>query len=433
VFTDGTAGGQRDDGLGLVLQALDSPVNQPISFEEEGRRAYIGQYFTECKVLWDKNMRRVYLFHRDDWTWPLWVWDDTLGISRFFPYFLFSFTMNTGGTVGVGETSYYLDQQDEVNDINRQMARIRRSVFDYFYYNSSKIKQQDAEAFIDGIRGNTKSGKNILGVEAGEDGKIQDCIQAFAPPSLQFEQLFDKKAIIDSINRISNTSDALRGVQFKTNTNVASVESYQESMRLSVGAKVDVVEDIVADMALALAECAVQNYDNQDVIDLVGEDLGQIWQQMTVDQFTSKYSVNIVSGSMEKPNSVFRKKEAIEVAQAVGQFSRAAPGAVSKIMLRILEQAFTDVVIKKEDWEALDQEIQATMMKGQVQPGAPAGGGASAQPGAPGQPGGDPRAEILARAKTLPQDKQQQVIEMSNSGAPPQNIIKFIQEQTGAQ
>lgn len=438
VFATGNNEGSRDDGLGLVLQALDSPINQPISFEEEGRRAYIGQYFTECKVLWDKNLKRVYLFHRDDWTWPLWVWDDPLSISRFFPYFVFSFTLNTGGTVGVGETSYYLDQQDEINDINRQMAKIRRTVFDYFFYNSSKIKPQDAEAFVNALRGNGSPGfKNILGVEAGEDGKIQDCIAAFAPPSLQFEQLFDKKSIIDSINRISNTSDALRGTQFKTNTNVASVQSYQESMRLSVGAKVDVVEDIVADIALALAECAVQNYDREDVISLVGQDMGQTWQQMSVDQFTAQYSVNIVSGSMEKPNSVFRKKEAIEVAQAVGQFARAAPGAVSKIMLRVLEQAFTEVVIKKEDWDALDQEIQANMQKGMAAPGQPgaeggAAGGAPAQPGAPPKPGANAE-EMLKRAQSLPEADKKKIMEMDSSGASPQNIVEFINQRTGAQ
>lgn len=430
VFAEGKNEGSRDDGLGLVLAALDGAGNQPISFEEEGRRAYIGQYFTECKVLWDKKLKRVYLFHRDDWTWPLWVWDDPLGISRFFPYFLFSFTLNTGGTVGVGETSYYLDQQDEINDINRQMAKIRRSVFDFFYYNSDKITSQEAEAFVDALRGNGTSNKKVLGVKAGEDGKIQDCIQAFALPALQFEQLFDKKSIIDSINRISNTSDALRGVQFKTNTNVASVQSYQESMRLSVGAKVDVVEDIVADLALALAECAVQNYDTEAAISLVGQEMGKIWEQMSVEQFTAKYSVNIVSGSMEKPNSVFRKKEAIEVAQAVGQFARAAPGAVSKIMLRVLEQAFTEVVIKPEDWEALDQEIQATMQKGMAQQGQPGAEGA-AQP--PAQQGKVNPEEVLKKAQSLPEDKKQQVMEMSNSGAQPQEILKFIQEQTGAQ
>ena len=297
VFSEGAGQGTRDDGLGMVLTALSGQGDVPTSFEEEGRRAYIEQYYTECRLLWDKTMRRVMLFHRDDWTWPLWVWDDPLGITRFFPYFIIALTMNTGGTVGVGEAAYILDQQDELNDMNRQMAKIRRSVFDYYYYNSDVITHDEAEKFINGIRGETAGAQHILGVKAGENGKIQEMIQAFAPPALQYDMLFDKPKILDSINRITNTSDALRGVQFKTNTNVASVQSYQESMKLSVGAKVDVIEDTVADLALALAECCVQNLSTEEVASLVGDDMAQLWKQMSVAEFTRKYSVNIVAGS----------------------------------------------------------------------------------------------------------------------------------------
>lgn len=430
IFSEGAAGGQRDDGLGLVLRALDGAGEVPVSFEEEGRRAYIDQYYTECKLMWDKRMKRVYLFHKDDWTWPLWVWDDPLGITRFFPYFIVSFTMNTGGTVGVGETAYILDQQDEINDINRQVARIRRAVFEYFYYNSDVITPDEAEKFIRSIRGETPNGQTLLGVKAGEGGKIQDMIQAFAPPSMQYEMLFDKPKILDSVNRITNTSDALRGVQFKTNTNVASVQSYQESMRLSVGAKVDVIEDTVADVALSLAELCVQNMSQEEVASLVGDDQAQAWQQMSVEVFTQKYSVQVVAGSMEKPNSVFKKKEAIEVAQAVGQFARAAPGAVTQIMLRVLSQAFTEVAIKPEDWTMLTNEINASMQKGVSGPGGAASGGA--QPGRPPTAGADAQA-LMERAKNASPEQRQRVVAMSNAGASPQDILSFIGGQTGAQ
>jgi hypothetical protein len=420
----------------MVLRSLsESTADQPISFEDPERRAYIDQYFTECALLWDKQMRRVYLFHSEDWTWPLWVWDDPLGTSRFFPYYIISFIMSTGGTVSVGETAYCLDQQDEVNDINRQIARIRRSVFDNFYYNSDVITPDEAEQFVKSLRGETQGAKKLLGIKAGENGKIQECIQAFAPPSLEFEKLFNKQAILDAINRITNTSDALRGVQFKTNTNVASVQSYQESMRLSVGAKVDVIEDVVADIALSLAELCVQNYSQDEVASLVGDDLAQSWEQMDVKTFTQKYSVDIVAGSMEKPNSAFKKKEAIEVAQAVGQFARAAPGSVTKIMLGALQSAFTELTIKPEDWQSIDQEIQASMQKGvagggqQSPQGAPTPGGA--QPGRPAAVGADPQ-ELMKRARQLPEQDKQQVMAMSNSGAPAQNIMKFISERTGA-
>jgi hypothetical protein len=383
----------------------------------------------------------VFLFHRDDWTWPIWVWDDPLGLTRFFPYFVIGFTMGTGGTVTAGETAYVLDQQDEVNDINRQIARIRRSVFDYFYYNSDVVSADEAEKFITALRSPVHSGnKHILGVKAGEGGKIADMIQSFPLPAIQFEELFNKKNTLDTINRVTNTSDALRGVQFKTNTNVASVQSYQESMRLSVGAKVDVIEDVVADLALALAELAVQNYSQEDVANLVGDELAQAWQNSDVKTFTQKYSIEIVAGSMEKPNSVFRKKEATEVAQTVGQFARAAPGAVSKIMLRVLQGAFTEVNIKPEDWAMLDQEVNANLQKGISQPqgGVPQGAAPPAQgpaPPAQGQPqpqGGGQADAVMAQARQLPPDKQQEVMKMANSGAPPQNILKFIQQQTGA-
>ena len=376
-------------------------------------------------------MRRVYLFHSEDWTWPLWVWDDPLGTSRFFPYFIISYVMSTGGTVSVGESAYVLDQQDEINDINRQMARIRRSVFDNFYYNADVITPDEAEQFVKSLRGETQGAKKLLGIKAGENGKIQECIQAFALPSLQFEQLFNKQAVLDAINRISNTSDALRGVQFKTNTNVASVQSYQESMRLSVGAKVDVIEDTVADIALSLAELCVQNYSIEDVASLIGEDMARAWQQMDVKTFTQRISVDIVAGSMEKPNSAFRKKEAIEVAQAVGQFAKAAPGAVTKIMLQALQGAFTELSIKPEDWQMMDQEIQASMQKGVASGGqeSPAG---TPSGGAPPAAGGNPQEQLMQQARQLPEQDKAQVMQMSNSGAPAQNILKFIQERTGA-
>ena len=127
-----------------------------------------------------------------------------------------------------------------------------------------------------------------------------------------------------------------------------------------------------------------------------------------MQKFTQRYSVNVVAGSMEKPNSVFKKKEAIEVAQAVGQFARAAPGSVTKIMLGVLQKAFTEVAIKPEDWEMLTSEINASMQKGAPAGGAapggagpPSGGPPGAAQGQPGRPAGvgaDPQ-ELMARAQ----------------------------------
>lgn len=418
-------GGNRDDGMGVVMEAFEQAGNLPTSHTEDERSAYINMYFTECYFVWDRITRRLFLFEKDDWEWPIWVWDDPLKITRFFPYFVIAFSLSTGGTVSAGETAYILDQQDEINDINRQKSRIRRSLFNFFFYNSDKIDKADAEKFIKAIRGEITGDEDVLvGIRAGEM-KVSECIETFLPPSAQYEPYFDKAPILDSINRITNTSDALRGTQFKTNTNVASVKSYEQSMRVSVGAKVDVIEDTVADLAHAMAEVAVQEWDQDVVAGYIGAELASGWAQMDLAQFNAQYTVTLVAGSMEKATSAFKKQEAIEVVQAVGQFAQAAPATTLMIMLKVLEKAFTEVVIKPEDWKAMQAEIAQLSQ----QQAAPAGG-----TGGEGE-GGDDEAkrqaleELKAAAEKLPPEDQETVIQMHQRGDSEEEILAFVQQK----
>lgn len=436
--------GSRDDGLGFVQQAIDAGVQSTHHTDDE-RTAYMSMYTTECFLVWDKATRRVMLFHRDDWSWPLWVWDDPLNISRFFPYFIVGYTMSTGGTVAVGETAYYLDHQDEINTINRKLRRMRTSVFDFFFYNADKVDSDQVEKMLNGIRGEQVGSdqKHVLGIKAGES-KISDIFESLYPRMDQYKELFNKQDLFDSVNRITNTSDALRGVQFKTNTNEDAVNTYQESMKLSVGAKVDVVEDAVADIAIALAELCVQYMSQDDVIGLIGPALGQFYKQMSVPQLNNTYNLEIVAGSMEKPNSVFKKKEAIQIAQAVGQFAQAAPGATLKVMLKVLQQAFTEVVIQPEDWAAIDAEISAKSGQGvgsatgtnpvdsaSAPQELPPGGAVPGSPGAPTPtptqgPGTAPGQNIEQLLASIPPDVKAQVVQMKNSGADPHMIMSYL-------
>lgn len=407
--------GTRDDGLGVVLNALDA--GDVTEYQNEEREGYTSLYYTRCVTVWDKTTRRVYLFQYDDWTWPLWVWEDPLNLSRFFPYFIIAFGMSTGGTVSVGETAYYLDQQDEINDINRQVARIRRSVFDFFFYNSDVTNKDEVEKFINAIRGEGTGGKaeHILGIRAGEN-KISDLVQAFVPPQLQYEALFNKEPTINAINRISNTSDALRGTQYKTNTNESAVESYQDAARMAVGAKIDVVEDCISDLANALAELAIQNMTKEDVEGLVGKELANSWEEIELEDYLNNYNMEVVAGTTEKKNSTFKKKEAIQVAQAIGQFASAAPVTSMKIMLKVLEQAFTEVVITPEDWANMDKEMQQQAQRGDSTGGASAAGAGG---------GGGLEEQLM----NLPPEIKSQVEQMAQQGAPPEQIKQFLMEQ----
>lgn len=412
----GTAG-QREDALGIVMTAIDSEANVPTSHSVEERLEFLTRYFTECYYLWDKVTRRVFLFQRDDWTWPIWVWDDPYNLSRFFPYYVITYSFITGGIVGAGEVARYFDQQDEINKINAQVAKIRRTIFDFFYFNADTVDEDEVNKFVKALRGEM-GGKHVLGVRAGEK-KVSEMIEAFLPPAAQYEPFFNKAAAFETINRISNTNEGLRGVQFKTNTNEAAVNTYQDSLRIAIGAKVDVIEDEVAEIALSLAEMCVQFYDKEAIIGLVGKALAEGWPDtaLSVSELNSTTTVNIVAGSIEKPNSVFKKKEAVQIAQAIGQFAQAAPGAAMKIMLRVLENAFTEVNIKQEDWDALDKEIAANLQRGVST------GGAEAQSN--GQ-------DVQSALQNASPEFKQKIVQMKAQGASPeqlkQEVEKYLQQ-----
>jgi hypothetical protein len=256
---------------------------------------------------------------------------------------------------------------------------------------------------------------------------------------LNYEALFNKEPTLATVNRISSMSDAIRGAQFKTNTNEAAVQSYQDAARMSIGAKVESIEDVLADMCMFLLEQCVQYMDQEAVAGLIGNALAAGWTQMTPQELSTRFNLEIVPGTIEKQNSIFKKKEAVQVAQAIGQFASAAPVSTLKVALQVLQKAFTEVVIKPEDWEMLEKEMMMQAQRGNsMGPGAGApseGAGAPPQGGGAQAPaGGDSLPPELAN---LPPEVKQKVEQLHAEGKPPEVIKQFlmraVQEFGGAQ
>jgi hypothetical protein len=418
---DGMSDDSKSDPFNMVMDSLGDDVTE---HEEEERSGYRGMYYTECWLVWDKPTRRVYLFASDDWTWPLWVWEDPFKLTQFYPYFLIAFGMSTGGTITVGETSYYLDQQDEINTINREVARIRRGIYKYFFYNSEKINRDEMEKVVKAIRGEATGAddKGLVGVAVPEGQTLKDLMFAADPPSMEYEALFNKEPLLAAINRISNTSDAIRGVQFKSNTTDDAVQTYQDAARMSIGAKVEVIEDRVGEIGYALLEMCVQFMDKETVEGIIGKKSAEGYNQMEVSEFQSRVTAEVVGGTTEKPNSMFKKKEAIQVTQAIGQFADAAPGSAMKIMLGLLQNAFTEINISAEDWELMAKEIIARNQRGNS-----TGGGAPAE-GAPPPEGGGGAGALPEQLANLPPEVKRKIEEMKAAGASDEELKAVLQQ-----
>lgn len=362
---------------------------------------------TMCWYVWDKTTRRVYLFNADDWSWPIWVWDDPYHLSSFFPIFPLTYYTDPKSQFGKSEVMYYLDQQDEINDINMERARMRHWISTKIFVNTAIIK--DVNKISDFLKQDSEL--LVHGFELPENARMSDAISTLPTPSTQFEQLFDNTQVLAGINRISSVTPVLQNVQYKTNTTNKAIESYESSTQMRLDEKIDANEEILGDVGRAILELCVQFMTKDEVNALLGQafvdDMGGWEEGRNVDDFNLEFNLEIIGGSTLKPTAKVKKEQAVQLGQILGQFANASPMIVI-VMLKMMERAFgEDVVITPDEWNVIIQATQQQMQRGSAE-----GQAQGAQPAQEGQ----------APAEGQPQDMNQvmQVVEQVIDRLPPE-------------
>lgn len=368
-------------------------------------------------MVWDRTTQRVLMYSDDYWDYPIWVWDDPLKLDTFFPLTPMMFHLNPDGTYAKGEVSYYLDQQDAINEINDEQRRARQWARRNVLFDISGLSKDDVEAYLKGDDGTAR------GVKVPDGKKLSDMIGSAPVPSVQFAQLFDKGPIFDAIDRIASVNDIMRGAEFKTNTTNKAIENYNSANNMRLDEKIDAIEDALSSVIWMISQMILQFMPPADVVDLLGPEEAEGFVNMQWDEIRrSCGSVRIVAGSTTKPTSAARKQEAIQLAQVLGQFANGAPVTVTKITLDMLSKAFDEVDVTTEDWQRIEQEAVASMQKGVSTPGqAPPQQGAPQQEQAPQQ--GQPPAP------QLPPQAQQAVQAAIQRGVPPQEALQAVMQE----
>lgn len=369
---------------------------------------------TLCWYVWDKTTRRVLMFNDKDWSWPIWVWDDPYNLSRFYPIFPLTYYTDPRFPVAKSEVMYYLDQQDEINEINNERARMRHWAMSKIFVNSNTVK--DASKIEKFLRNDTDDLVYALDIPEGK--KLTDVIGSFPVPSTQFEGLFDSRQIIESINRLSSVTPILQNVQFKTNTTNRAIESYESSTQQRLDEKIDAIEDMLADLGRALLEMCVQFMTADEVNMLLGESFvtehGGWPESRDVREFNENFNFAIVGGSTLKPTAKVKKDQAMQLGQILGQFANASPMLVI-VMLKMLERAFSDdVIITPEEWNTIVEGTAQQMQRGSPQQGQQGGQPQQGQPPQQGQEqpqGGGDMAAVMGQVEQIidrlpPQAKQ---------------------------
>lgn len=378
----------------------------------EDKKAFDAAKYCKCWYIWDKTTRRVFLYHDGYWTWPLWVWDDPYKLDRFFNIYRLSFHTSPDKTRSKGEVSYYLDQQDAINEINDEEARARLWAKRAIVYNKAVIKSPEIlDKFLKGVD------ETSFGIDLPEGMKLEEVIGSIKAPSMQMKELFNVDRKLQAIDRISSVSDIMRGAQFKTNTTNQAVETYNSVANQRIDERVDSVEDFIGDIGWGITQLVLQFMTADDVAKLIGQ-AATAWKNMPPEDIAAHFNMQVVGGSTAKPTSENKKKQAVQVGQALGQFAKAAPGAVLKVTLKLFEKAFDEIEI--DDWDAIDREVEAQLQQGQPQPGMP-----QPQPGG----GGQLPPEIEQAVQSLPPQLQQAFAAIVQKGVPPEQALAAIQQE----
>jgi hypothetical protein len=414
--------------------------NEYKDYGYSSQSAFDSACFTKCWTIWDRITRRIYLFMDNYWVWPLWVFDDPYGLPEFFPFYKLSFHTSPNCSRMKGETSYYLDQQDAINEMNDEARRARLWVKRNLFFNSNLgLSKDDVEQVLKGPDG------TVRGVNLPEGMKFTDVIFTVPPPALAYPTLFDKSDKYAVIDRITGTSAAERGEQFKTNTTNKAIDYYNSRAQFRNDEKIDLIEDWLGRVMGGLAALCCKFMPESMVQQYIGTEAATGWINMEPRDFYAKHAMRIVGGSTQKPTSDNKKAEAINLSQALGQFANAAPGAIV-VMLKIMERAFDDFVITEEDWKTITDSLTAQMQKGVSTGASPPG--AQQPPTQPGaeQAGGDEQTAVAFQqiasqlppqfqevAAQLPPQLQAALVAAVNQGVDPAEAIQRILQVLNSQ
>ncbi len=429
VLNSGSSGDGGDEDFSLFSKNTNYESHGYHSKDEYDKACY-----TKVWKVWDKTTRRVELYADNNWKWPIWVWDDPYQLQGFYPLTPMWFHDNPVSVYAKGEVSYYLDQQDQINEINDERRRAllwaRRNIF----YNKNSGLTQDT---VDKILKGPDATATPLDVPEGVDPSKM--IFSLLPPSMNFVQLFDKTDLYKSVDRIASTNEVERGGEFKTNTTNRAIDYYSTMGNMRMDMRLDAIEDALGDVGWKIAQLCLRFMDTETASQLTGMDVAPFWRPLDNLRDFQQMSVTVVGGSTQKLTTQQKKQEAVQIGQVLAQYVRAAPASALKATLNMMSKAFDDFMISKEDWDAIEQEV--LMMAQSQQGGAPSQqqGGASSPSGGPApsasQAGGGMQvaATVVQALSQLPPPVLQAIGQALAQGVPPAEIFKQMLAQQGGQ
>lgn len=428
-----TANGNPDNGNTNqdTFKLFDTNEAEHYGYGDNG--SYLAAQRTKCWRIYDKVTRRIFLYADNKWDWPIWVEDDKLELPNFFPFEPLIFNVSPIGPYAYSEVAYVLDQQDAINEINDAERRARMDLqYRVLFDQAGGVTRDAIERVLKG------SGPVAEPIKVPDGKKIDDMFFSPQPNILKAPQLFDVARQKQVIDGILGVTPSLRASEYKTNTTNKAIEQYSASTSSRLDEQIDEIEEFVGRIFYNVAYLCARFMTPEEVAALLGPKYASQWRRVDDPaELRRMFTMRVVGGSTTKPTSQFKQQIAVQIGQTLGQFAQAAPGSITKIVLKLFEQAYDEVGISQEDWEGLDAEVAAKLGiqdKAASPPPQQGAGGPDAGGGPSGGVGSQPPAEALIRAiEGMPPEAKIALGNAMAKGVPMQQaltqIMQLVQQQ----
>jgi hypothetical protein len=404
---------EKDDANEELTRLTQQDTFRSMGYLDE--ESFVKSQYTKTWAVWDKVTRRVYLFNEDDWTWPLFVWDDPYQLDGFFPVSVLWSTIDPSRAVAKPETAYVLDQQDMIDTINSARAQIIQWATRKVVYNRNKI---DKATFEKLVLGDDDKG---VGVDLPDGMTIKDVIGGMIHPAAGIMELLDTGREHAAMDRVTAMSDVIRGGQFKTNTTNQAINTYADIASAKNSDRTDLIEDFISNVLWQVTQLCIQNMPQEQVQGYIGKRQAESWRNMDSATIATSVSLQVVGGTTTKPTSRNKKQEALEIAQVLGQFAQVPQVLI--LVIKMLRRAFNDTAtITDEDWQMILEGIMTA---------SGAGGDGASDPSDPAAGGGDAESAISAVTDLidgLPPEVKQAIGQAIASGMPMAEVLGTLME-----
>lgn len=348
-----------------------------------------------CWEIWNKPSTIIYTMIEGLKQWARAPFPPTPCGRRFYPFFILAFHWQENTRWPLIPIKNWHKLQDEYARTRSSFALHRKNA------KPSRVADKDAFSPEDAKKvSNPDTNELVLVDRIDKTRPISECVGVLDYPQVDMG-LYDTGAIRADLEQVSGLSDAGRSAVTKAKTATeASIVAGGDAGRSSL--KQDDVEDICEEIAVYVAELALQSMTLQDAQKYAGQ--GAVWPRLELEQIHTLLDINVRAGSSGKPNQVQEQQtwatlgpQFVQLLTLIFQARQANNFPLADSLTTMLKITLDKFDIKIDINELVPKQAAPMMQQGGAIP--PDAGGVPGDMSAPNEP---PLPEHIGQPQPLP-------------------------------